>query len=58
MLERGRFGNQPVIAYFFGLTVCLAAAAVLFFLVLVLALACFCAACLFVAFGDLSPIII
>jgi hypothetical protein len=27
-----------------------------FFCVLALALACFCAACLFVAFGDLSPI--
>ena len=42
--------------YFFAFTACLAAAAVFFFCVLELVFACFCAAFLFVAFGDLSPI--
>lgn len=43
-------------AYFFAFTACFAAAALLFFCVLELVFACFCAAFLFVAFGDLSPI--
>ena len=44
-------------SYFLPLTtVCLAAAALFFCCVLALFFACFCAACLFVAFGDLSPI--
>ena len=44
--------------YFFGFTACFAAAAVFFFCVFEFVLACFCAAFLFVAFGDLSPIIL
>lgn len=42
--------------FFVGGGVCLAAAALLFFCWLLLVLTCFCAAFLFVAFGDLSPI--
>ena len=44
-------------SYFFPFTTCFAAAALFFFCVPALAFACFCAACLFVDFGDLSPII-
>lgn len=43
--------------YFFPGT-CFAAAACFFFWASALALACFCDACLFTDFGDLSPIII
>ena len=44
-------------SYFLVFGACLAAAALLFFCSLPLAFACFCEACLLVAFGDLSPII-
>ena len=43
--------------YFFAFTACFAAVALFLFCLLALAFACFCAACLFVDFGDLSPIV-
>ena len=53
--EDGAWGDSPEV-YFLPFTACFAAAALFFFCVLELALACFCEAFLFVAFGDLSPI--
>jgi hypothetical protein len=44
-----------VVAYFFLAGACFAAMAWRFLCVLAAALLCFCVACLFVAFGDLSP---
>lgn len=52
----GRFNDLDRVFYFFPLAACFEAAAVLFFCVFALVLACFCEAFLFVAFGDLSPI--
>jgi hypothetical protein len=42
--------------YFLVFGICLALTASFFFWLAAAALACFCAACLLVAFGDLSPI--
>ena len=51
-----RLPLRRCVRYFFGFTACFAASALFFFCALVLEFACFCAAFLFVAFGDLSPI--
>jgi len=55
-LRSNRYPNRLEAAYFLPLATCFAAFALFFFCVLELDFACFCAACLFVAFGDLSPI--
>ncbi len=55
--EKPEYVGHACDAYYLPLVTCLAAVAWLFFLVLALSFACFCTAFLFVAFGDLSPII-
>ena len=54
-LVAGIEGRDSLAGYFFLLAACFAATACCFFCMAPLALTCFCDACLFTDFGDLSP---